>query len=108
MAIDLQERAAVETIIADGPDSPAPFDLRSLLLLGLFVTGAAACGQWAGGGWRPHELAGGLLALAAAGGIWWLWTRRSRPEPLPTTPEESAARQAELREEVERWRQRSH
>lgn len=104
MSIDLQERAAVAPIIAEGPDAPAPFDLRALLLLGLLCGGAAAFGQGAGGRWTVLELAGGLLALAGATGIWWSWTRRRPTGPIPTTPEESTARQEELRREVSVWR----
>ncbi|MFO0900488.1 MAG: hypothetical protein U0836_23910 [Pirellulales bacterium] len=104
MAIGVRQRAPGAAIIEDGPWTPAPFDLRSLLLLGIFVSGAAALGQWAGGGLGRLEFVGGLLALVAAAAIWWLWTRRTLPQPFPTTPEESAARQEELREEVERWR----
>lgn len=107
MAIGVQQRAPGAAIIEDGPWTPAPFDLRSLLLLGIFVSSAAALGQWAKGGMGRMELVGGLLALAAASAIWWIWTRRPPPQAFSTTPEESAARQQELREEVERWRQLS-
>ena len=107
MAIGVQQRSPGGAIIEDGPWTPAPFYLLSLLLLGLFVSSAAALGQWAGGGLGRLEFVGGMLALVAAAAIWWLWTRRPPPQPFPTTPEESAARQEELREEVERWRQRS-
>ncbi len=107
MAIGVQQRAPGAAIIEDGPWTPAPFDLRSLLLLGIFVSSAAAVGQWARGGLGRMELVGGLLALVAASAMWWLWTRRAPLQPFPTTPEESAARQEELREEVKQWRQRS-
>lgn len=92
-----------DTVIERRPWQPQ-FDRRTIVLLVALGAVFMVVSSLARGAPGPLTIVLNLVALAAGAGLWWQFSRKASPPGPTLPPDEIAAQQAALREEVDAWR----
>ncbi len=96
-------KIGADTVIEPGPWQPQ-FDRRTLVFLVALGAVFMAVSSLARGAPGPLTILLNLVALAAGAGLWWQSSRNAPPPGPRLPPDEIAAQQAVLRDEVDTWR----